>query len=205
MLVRDRMTRKVVTARPEWPLAKARELLRRERIRQLPVVRQRHVVGVITDRDLRSRSSAAGMIGDVMSLNPVLVSPAASVDEAARILRKRKFNALPVVEHGALVGILTASDVMDAFVELSGVAEVSYRLVVKPHSGQDGVAKLRQLVAQHRGEVKWLHRDDRKKSGLIHLRIKARSPDEIVDAVQGAGFEVESIVSAKELGAPGRR
>jgi acetoin utilization protein AcuB len=204
MLVRNRMTRKVVTARAEWPLEKARAALRRERIRQLPVVRQGRVAGIVADRDLRAAAARAKTVADVMTLNPVTISPEASVDEAASVLRKRKFNALPVVERGKLAGILTASDILDAFIELSGVAEPSYRITVKPRSAGDVSDQLRHIVTRHHGELRWLHQERGKSRAPIHLRVKVRAPGDIVDALEGAGHQVESVVFSKTKGLLGK-
>lgn len=202
MLVRNRMTRRVVTARPEWLPNKARELLRRMHIRQLPVVRQGQIVGIVTDRDLRAATAQGKTLGDVMTPDPVTISPSASVDEAASVLRQRKFNALPVVEQNRLVGILTASDILDAFIELSGVVEPTYRITVKPRAAAEATARLRQIVTRHHGELRWLHQERGRSRPPIHLRVKCRTPDDLVDALEGAGYEVESVVFSKKKARP---
>ena len=62
----------------------------------------------------RLRKAVAAKARDLMTPDPVTVSPEASVEEAARLISERKHNRLPVVEHGRLVGVVTRVDVLDA-------------------------------------------------------------------------------------------
>ncbi len=197
MLVADRMSKKVVTVPEDCSLADARDLLQRHRIRQVPVVRAGRVIGIITDRDLRREGSRAKTVGDAMTREPLIVSPREAVDEAARVLRMRKVNALPVVDGARLVGILTASDILDAFIDLSGVGESTYRLSMTATGLKNSGQLIRQIVEAHRGELKWLHQEKRGKQEQNHLRLKARYLDDICDALEGAGFEVTARVATK--------
>jgi CBS domain-containing protein len=62
----------------------------------------------------RLRKAAASTAGDLMTENPVTIEAGASVDEAAKVIARRKHNRLPVVEHGRLVGVVTRVDVLEA-------------------------------------------------------------------------------------------
>ena len=64
----------------------------------------------------RLRKAFASTAADMMSEDPVTVSPETTVDEAARIIHETKHNRLPVVEHGRLVGVVTRMDVLGALV-----------------------------------------------------------------------------------------
>ena len=107
-------------------------MLSKNRIRQLPITERGRLLGVVTDRDLRSAPADAARVEDVMSFDPQTIDVLESVDAAAHLLRSWKVNALPVMRGARLVGILTTTDVLDAFVAFSGVAQPSYRLVVVP-------------------------------------------------------------------------
>jgi acetoin utilization protein AcuB len=195
MLVRDHMSRKVITIDPQRSVDETRTLLRRHRIRQVPVVREARLVGIVTDRDLRSESSTKRKVAEVMTAKPFVISPAASVDEAARLLRTYKIGAVPVVEEGRLVGILSSADILDAFVELSGVAEPTYRIALlgKNRSSAD---EIRQIVLRNRGEIKWLHRAAEGRRPEVQLRVKIRRVDDLVTALEAAGFEVTAQVAS---------
>ena len=195
MLVRDRMSTKVITAQLGLPIAEARAIMDKHRIRHLPVVHQRQLVGIVTDRDLRSAPTTTQTVADVMTPKPVVVAPGDPVDEAARVLRAHKFGALPVVAGKRLVGMLTADDVLDAFVDLSGVKEPTYHLTIVCAEGAEAERRIRQII-QERGQLKWLHRDSRRHPAQVHLRLKARRIDDVVTQLEAAGFDVSAMVSS---------
>ena len=117
----------------------AREVMEKHRINQLPVVIDGRLVGIVTDRDLRDvfpsvfdaiapsrrrqRKSgvdpAAVPIEDIMTSDVITLAPGASMAEAAGLMRRERIGAIPVVDGARLVGILTRSDVLDAFAEMS--------------------------------------------------------------------------------------
>ena len=115
--VADFMTKDLVTVRESDDLALAESLLRLGGIRHLPVVRDRRLVGILTQRDiLRSGSSGKPTarelpVSDVMTRQPTSVPPAMALASAARLMLERKFGCLPVCEQdGTLVGIVTEAD-----------------------------------------------------------------------------------------------
>jgi acetoin utilization protein AcuB len=194
MLVHNRMSSKVISVDPQHTIAEARALLERHHIRHLPVLRERRLAGIITDRDLRSAPATAQTVGEVMTTKPVTIGPQASVDEAARLLRAHKIGAVPVMDGNKLVGILSAADVLDAFVDLSGVGEATYRIVLSGAKGKQAQQQVRQVIQAGRGELKWMHPDTRQPSKL-HLRLKANRIDDIVTGLEAAGFDVNALVA----------
>ncbi|MDX2167414.1 MAG: CBS domain-containing protein [Deltaproteobacteria bacterium] len=196
MLVRERMSRRVITIDPGRPPGEAEALLARHRIRQLPVLRDGQVVGIVTHRDLRGARRRQRTVAEVMTAKPVVIGPDAAVDEAARVLRTYKVGALPVVDGRALVGIITIADVLDAFVALSGVREATVRLDLVARSGRDLEARARAAVERAHGQVCWLHRDARARPPRLHVRVRARNVEDLVTALEADGFEVAGVVSA---------
>lgn len=136
MRVKDRMTRVVATVLPETSVRAAVELMKKRRIRHLPVVdREGRLVGIVTDRDLRQMMFAPAVqdnlenlatvfktltAGEIMTWGVVHVRPDTPIRDAARLMHERKVGALPVVERERLVGMLTETDVQAAFHELMG-------------------------------------------------------------------------------------
>jgi CBS domain-containing protein len=64
--------------------------------------------------EARLRKALGAIASDVMTPDPITISPDATVSEAARVIARRKHNRLPVVEHGRLIGVVTRVDVLDA-------------------------------------------------------------------------------------------
>jgi CBS domain-containing protein len=120
MLVRDVMTRELVTITPATLPDEARRLMDAHRIRHLPVVSGDRLVGMVSDRDLRSAAASAAPLtaGAVMARAPVTVTPDTRIEHAARLMLDRRFGALPVMDGDALAGIVTYTDVLRAFVDV---------------------------------------------------------------------------------------
>ena len=123
MLVRERMTAPVVTISRDTDYQRALELMQEKRLRRLPVVdRERRLVGIVAERDLllaATRYPRAGVdIGEFMSTKLVTAAPGMSIGDAARLMLEHRVGGLPVVDGGALVGIITESDIFRRVVEM---------------------------------------------------------------------------------------
>jgi acetoin utilization protein AcuB len=187
------MSKRLVTVSPEDSVADAKGLLAKHGFHQLPVVTAQQLVGIVTDRDLRSAPAKAKRVADVMTPKPQVIGPDTFVDEAARRLRRHRIGGLPVVEKGRLVGILTTADVLDAFVDLSGVREATTQLVIAGAKGSKAAEQIRDAVRKARGEIKWLHHDAKDPSRLF-LRLKISRLDDIEYALEALGFTVDAII-----------
>ena len=129
------MKRHPHTVRPHDSIRHARVILEEHRINQLPVTADGRVVGIVTDRDLRdafpsvldhrrSRPARSNPSPDDITIETVMTRSVLTVgsddriSEAARVMRKGRVGALPVVDGTKLVGIVTRSDLLDALVTL---------------------------------------------------------------------------------------
>ena len=139
MRISNWMKHPVHTVRPLDTLVQAREVMERYRVNQLPVVVDGRLRGIVTDRDLRdafpsalehgrrrTRSPhsdpAAVPVEDIMTANVLTLGPTDLVADAARVMRRERVGALPIIDGTRLVGILTRSDVLDAFAALAAPA-----------------------------------------------------------------------------------
>lgn len=110
--VKDVMTREPKALKKGDTCRDAAALMRKEDCGSLPIVEGDRLVGIVTDRDIVIRAIAADKdprtcaVGDVMTADPVTVSPRTSLDEAATIMAERQIRRLPVIDGGRLVGIL---------------------------------------------------------------------------------------------------
>ena len=115
----------------------ARALMEEHRINQLPVVRDGHLVGIVTDRDLRDAYPSVladpmrkqtpdphGVkVESVMTANVLTLTPEDSTVAAASLMRRERMGAVPIVDGKRLVGILTRSDLLEALIALGALAE----------------------------------------------------------------------------------
>ena len=127
MLVRERMSAPVVTVSRETDYQQALQLMQEKRLRRLPVVdRERALVGIVAERDLllaATRYPRAGVdVGEFMATDIVSATPGMDIGAAARLMLEHRVGGLPVLEGGALVGIITESDIFRRFVEMQGNA-----------------------------------------------------------------------------------
>jgi acetoin utilization protein AcuB len=132
MKVRDLMTAKPITAGPDMPVLEARQIMLGKRIRHLLVTDGPKLLGIVTDRDIRLNlpSPATSLsvweinyllarltVASVMTKALVTVSPGADPRNAAVLMLDHRIGALPVVDGGELVGIITETDLLRAFVK----------------------------------------------------------------------------------------
>ena len=172
MLIRDWMTSAPIVIKASESVTTAQDLMRRLRIRHLPVVEDDALVGMLTDRDVRTvmpspaTSLAAGEIRfllDRLTVDKVMTHPVVTVQpddalaDAVRLVLDKRFGALPVTERGRLVGIVTETDLLRALGTLIGVVEerrvtacenVRPRKILVPLDGSTGSETVLPTVAE---------------------------------------------------------
>jgi len=132
-LVKDWMTRDVITITPKTPLLEAHRLMSEQNIRRLLVMTRDRLVGIVTRGDIRGAEASDATtlsiwelnyliakikIKDVMTRNPISISEDATIDKAAQLMLEKKISGLPVVNtDGKLVGIITESDIFRIVVQ----------------------------------------------------------------------------------------
>ena len=134
MIVSELMTAPPITAEPDMPVLEARQLMVGRRIRHLLVIEYGKLLGIVTDRDIRLNlpSPATSLsvweinylvarmtLTSVMTTAVITVDPRRDAREAARLMLYHKIGALPVVDGGKLLGIITETDLLRAFVKAS--------------------------------------------------------------------------------------
>jgi CBS domain-containing protein len=140
--VRDLMTPEPLTVSVDTPVLEARRLMVEHRFRHLLVTDAGRLAGIVTDRDIRlnlpSPATSLSMweinyliarmnVESVMTAAVITVDPNRDAVEASRIMLDHKIGALPVVESGTVVGIMTETDVMRAFVAMATPADAAMR------------------------------------------------------------------------------
>jgi acetoin utilization protein AcuB len=135
MTIRELMSGGVITVRRETPVLDARDLMAREKIRHLVVTDAGGALaGIVTDRDIRlnlpSRATSLSVweinhlltkltVGQVMTRSVITTGPDCPARDGAQLMLDQKIGALPVLEEGHLVGIITETDIVRAFVTMT--------------------------------------------------------------------------------------
>jgi len=138
MTIRELMTGGLITVRPETSVRQARDLLAKEKIRHLLVTGPGGVLaGIVTDRDIRlnlpSRATSLSAqeithllskltVGEIMTRSVVTIGPDRPAREGAQLMLDHKIGALPVLDDGHLIGIVTETDIVRAFVRTTAPA-----------------------------------------------------------------------------------
>ena len=147
MFVADRMTRNPISISPEDKVDSAAALIKEHKIRRLPVIENGKLVGIVTDKDLmRVAPSAATTLSryeinsllakisirEIMSDKVISVNEHAPIEEAALLMSMNKIGGVPVVtDVGAVVGIITETDIFNAIVEIMGLSEGKDRITIE--------------------------------------------------------------------------
>src|SRR5512134_2594823 len=193
MIVGKRMMRNPVWVDENDSMKKAMDLLKERDIRHLPVLKDgEKLVGIVTERDIKQASPSPATaleireiyylldkvkVKQIMTRRPYTISSSAPVEEAALIMREKKIGCLPVVDGGKLVGILTETDILDAFIEAMGVTGPGYRVEValpnRPAQLFEVLKLLKEFDANVVSVATAAHDDPDRK--ILILRIESRN------------------------------
>ncbi len=194
MLVSNWMSKPVITVDKNDSMKEATRLFKENNIRILPVMDRENLVGVVTDRDLKraSASDATSLeihellylltqikIKEVMTQNPITVTPDFSVEETAQLLLKNKISAVPVVdENGRVVGIITQTDLFKVLTNLTGVDKKGVQFAFTIEDRPGSIKQITDIIRGYGGQlVSILTSYQNAPSGYRNLYVRAYQID----------------------------
>ena len=127
-------------------------------IRHLPVVsKEKELKGFITLADLK-QGLIPSMVGDlslndIMIKDPITVDPDDDIEIAAQLIYKHKIGGMPVLKNKKVVGIITESDILRAFIDMMGILSASSRIDVVIEDKPDAFKKALQIIHDQGGEI----------------------------------------------------
>jgi acetoin utilization protein AcuB len=203
VLIEDIMKREVVTVSPSDSVAEALRRTRSGRFRHLPVVERERLVGVVSDRDLRSAVPALvtdvvgealerTLVGGVMHSSVRVIHPLDPVEDAARLMYEHKIGCLPVVSGDRLVGIVTETDVLRSFVEMSGGLQTGSRLEIEVEDRPGVLAEIGEITRRHHVNVASIFTTPARRPGyaVLVVRLQALDVRQVIRELKAAGYEV---------------
>ncbi|NLJ40843.1 MAG: CBS domain-containing protein [Clostridiales bacterium] len=206
MFVRKKMTSHPFTISPDQTIPDAQELMTKNNIRRLPVVKNGKLVGVVSREDIlkASPSKATALsaweinyllaktkISKIMTKDPVTISSDALLEEAATLMRDNYVSFLPVVDKDKLKGIITESDIFDSFIELLGFRERGTRLTIEAPDAPGTMSKISSIIGDTGANISNIavYRGTAGKSTIV-VGINSLNTKDIEDTIEEQGFKI---------------
>lgn len=196
MKITSLMVPNPITITEKTSISEAIELMKTNSIRHLPVVSGKNrLKGFVTLADMRQGlipSMVAGVsLSDLMIKDPIVVAPDADIEIAAKLIYKHKISGMPVVKNNKLVGIITESDILRAFIDMMGLLTASSRIDVVIGDEPDSLKKALQIINDTGGDIINVGQTAQQTSKrTYYFRLSACKTDTIKSALEKEGFEV---------------
>lgn len=202
MLVGERMSKPVITIRPETPMPEALDLMHKEHIRRLPVVNNKgELVGIVSEADLlkASPSEATSLsiyevtyllskltIDRIMTKKVITVTEDTPLEEAARIMADNKFSGLPVMRGKAIVGMITETTLFRIFLELLGARRAGIRVTVSVPDTPGELAGLTKVIQDLGGNIIALgtFMGESSSKGVVTFKVEGVKMEPLKKAIQ---------------------
>lgn len=219
MKVKDRMTPNPITTALDTSVGELWRIMKKKNLNRMPVMDRGYLVGIVTRRDIGSRSDInlrrssittrhlSKELEDnlhrvkVREIIPegqqlITIYQDAYIEQAARILRDNKISGLPVVDDNSnLVGIITQTDISDAFLEILGINLPGTRISLRIEGKPDELIIMGKILSAHGAEIdNIVSMEVKGEAYLMILRIIHPESRLIVNELKAAGFKVESII-----------
>jgi acetoin utilization protein AcuB len=208
MRIRDVMTANPITVDVDTLVIDAQKIMKESNIRRLCVMHKGKLVGIVTHHDLlkASPSPATSLsiweinylwskmkVSDVMTRNPVTLSPDTTFEEALLIGQQKKIGSFPVVENGKLVGITTESDIVRLVTRVLGLKEEGSRITVEGLEVQlGGLSRIISVLDRHQVPILSMMSLQRpeKKDVMLVMRLKTKKPEAVAADLRKMGLSV---------------
>lgn len=217
MKVGERMTTNVKTVSMDTNINEAFSMMQDHNIRRLPVLEKGRVVGIVTLSDLNRAAPSSATSLSIHELNYLLakttikdilpkkqqvttIGPDNYIETAAKLMRRYRISGLPVLEHDKLVGIVTETDIFDAFIDILGVKKTHSRIDLYTADRPGTIAAITGIIAAQGKNIlnTVVYFDDKKGKYKMIVRLEELDCQDVVAALKELGYEVESVIISPE-------
>jgi len=211
--MREKIQRNPITISPEASFFEARNLIHEKGIRHLPVIdKNNHLVGIVTDSDIREAAPSDATLLSVQELNYLLgklkvsafmtpkqklitITPDTLIEEAAQLMHDNKIGCLPVIEKDKLYGIFTETDALDHLVDIFGLKQKGTRLSLALEDKPGAMLGILEVFKKHNINIISIVTPSFMVEGkrIAAIRIKTEDYRDVVKDLEKAGYDVLSI------------
>ncbi|HWK23779.1 MAG TPA: acetoin utilization AcuB family protein [Ureibacillus sp.] len=205
MIIEEIMNRDVHSLAPSNTVRDALNIMREKKIRHLPIVDDtENIVGIITSHDLKNIFPSATngdstiitydtKLEEIMIKNPLIGHPLDFIEEVALTLYDSKISCLPIVSGGKLVGIVTATDLLYTYIELTGANKPSSKIDIRVIDKPGILSNITEIFKRHNANVLSIlvyPSKSHKESKIISVRVQIINPLSIIEDLRNKGFDV---------------
>ena len=169
MLVKNWMSKNVITIDANDSMQNATKLLKEHGIRMLPVMKKNRLVGIVTDRDLKKESASDATtleihellyllseikVKEIMTKDPITVPPDYTAEETAQVLMDSKISGVPVVaDNGQVVGAITQTDLFRVLISLTGVGNGGIQFGFQVDDEPGSIKEVTDIIREFGGRM----------------------------------------------------
>ena len=196
MKIKSLMIPDPITITEKASVQDAIEVMKVNSIRHLPVVSEdKTLKGFVTLADLKigliPSMVADVSLSDLMIKDPITIESDNDIEEAALLIYRHKIGGMPVVEKGKLVGIITESDILRAFIDMMGILTASSRIDVAVDKKAGSLKQAFHIIHDKGGDIINVGiTAERSKKRTYYFRLSPCQTDVIKKALEKEGFEV---------------
>ncbi|AJK86774.1 CBS domain-containing protein [Lysinibacillus fusiformis] len=205
MIVEEIMNEEPYTLAPTNTVLEALKLMRDKKVRHLPVIdEERHVLGVITERDIKEVLPSSlqdepnspvfqAKVEEIMVKDPLVGHPLDFVEEVALTFYESKVGCLPIVSGEKLVGIVTTTDLLYTYIELTGATEPGSKIEIRVADTPGVLFEITKIFHHHHANVQsvLVYPDsENTQNKILSVRVKTLNPLAMINDLRKEGFDV---------------
>ena len=205
MIIEDIMIKDVITLTQDSTIEQAIETVKEKKIRHIPIVDDnQNLVGLLCDVDIRSATPSIFRIdeykddllrpvSEIMVKEVLTAHPLDFVEEIAYTFYDQRISCMPVVSNHRLVGIVTETDLLHTYVELTGANQPASQIEIKVRNRPGTLSEIAAIIKRMNANVNSIFiypfKDDPAVKVLV-LRVQTMNPTKIIESLSSEGFEV---------------
>ena len=211
--MKEKIRRNPITISPDANFFEARNLIHEKGVRHLPVVdKDNHILGIVTDRDIRGAAPSDATLLSVQELNYLLgklkvsafmtpkeklitITTDTLIEEAVRLMRNHKIGCLPVLEEGKLYGIFTETDALDHLMDIFGTDQKGTRLTIAFEDKPGAMLGILEIIKKYNINIISIVTPSFLVEGkrIAAIRIQTEDYQGVVKDLEKGGYDVLSL------------